>query len=619
DVQLSGGSFNRRAAAAQYGASSEHLGFYIAGNALDQDGWRELASDSIRQLYAVLGARTHNASLDLSYTGAKNGLAGQGAAPVQELAFGRTLGFTGPQSNLNQLNFVTLNGSFKATHSLSVQALLYYRQYGQTVANGNTTDYTACTNAAAVLCQSDGLTALTTAAGQSLPDISDGGSVPIGENDFERIGADSRGTALQLADGSSIAGHSNRFSAGATFDYATMDFYTGTRVGVIDPQLVVLPSSLIVDTPESSPFGATPVSLQALDQYDGLYATDTFDATPALAFTLSGRYNVAEIELRDRLGTKLTGDNRYEHFNPALGATYRVASALTAYAGFSENARTPTASEIECSNPLQPCLLPSSLAGDPPTLRQVVAQTYELGIRGRTGASGGQAGAAAGTDGMSVLSWNLGLFRTNLYDDICSIATSVSSGFFQNIGSTRRQGVEAGLNLVTASWSAYINYSYIDAAFRSALVLPSPSNPFQDANGNIQVLPGDRMPGIPENRVKVGLEMHRARSWTVGADVSVTGDQYFFGDESNQNAPLGGYTAVDLYGSYRLSARVEFFADIHNLLDATYATYGIYSDPTGVGAPGIPAGASTNGPGVDNRFESPAAPFAAYAGVRVKW
>jgi hypothetical protein len=32
--------------------------------------------------------------------------------------------------------------------------------------------------------------------------------------------------------------------------------------------------------------------------------------------------------------------------------------------------------------------------------------------------------------------WNLGLFRTDLTDDIYAVATTTSSGFFENIGST---------------------------------------------------------------------------------------------------------------------------------------------------------------------------------------
>jgi hypothetical protein len=62
---------------------------------------------------------------------------------------------------------------------------------------------------------------------------------------------------------------------------------------------------------------------------------------------------------------------------------------------------------------------------------------------------------------------------------------------------------------------------------------------------------------------------------------------------------------------------MQVFATIRNLLNAKYATYGTFGDPTGVGAPGIPAGAVANGPGVDDRFQSPAAPTSVYVGVRV--
>jgi hypothetical protein len=41
------------------------------------------------------------------------------------------------------------------------------------------------------------------------------------------------------------------------------------------------------------------------------------------------------------------------------------------------------------------------------------------------------------------------------------------------------------------------------------------------------------------------------------------------------------------------------------------------SDPTGIGAPGIPPNAVTNAPGVDNRFLSPAAPLEAFGGLRI--
>ncbi len=616
DLEISGGSFGQHSVALQYGAHSEHLAFYVAGRGLDQTGWRLFSDDVVRQWYTVLSARNESGSLDLSYAGADNRLGGQSAAPVQELNLGRGLVFTGPQANDNRLEFFTLNGAWNLTDAWAVQPVLYYRQYQQRIANGNTSDYTACANSADLgsLCEPDGTTPVTNLGGAVLPDISDGGKIPIGENDLESIATYGRGAALQTTEDTPFWSHDNQFAAGATVDYALVNFYSGTEVGVINSQLIVEPSNLIVDTPESSyageQFGATPVSLQSSERTYGFYATDTFDLLPVLSLTGSGRYNVTALDLKDRLGSNLTGDNRYSHFNPAFGFTYRPSPSLTAYAGASANARTPTASEIECSNPLKPCLLPSDLAGDPPTLRQVMAKTVEFGLRGHSTPV-----AAAGT--ASQLTWNLGVFRTSLHDDIYGIATSVSQGFFENIGATRRQGVEAGLKYATEQWSVFANYSFVAATFESALTLPSPSNPDQDANGDIQVEPGDRLPGIPRHRLKTGLDYHAGSGWSVGGTLLVVSDQYYFGDESNQNASMAGYHVVGMHAGYRAGTHLELFASIDNLLNAKYATYGILSDPTGVGAPGVPADGISNGPGVDDRFQSPAAPFSLHGGLRL--
>src|ERR1700689_1681365 len=146
DVELSGGSYGQRAVTAQFGVNSGAFGFYIAGRALDWDGWRWFSNDRMRDLYAVFSAHTDTATLDLSYTRSDNMMNGQGPSPVQQLAVNRSLVFTGPQTNINTLDFVTLNGTLKVTDTWSLQSVLYYRQYAQTVSNGNTTDYQACTN-----------------------------------------------------------------------------------------------------------------------------------------------------------------------------------------------------------------------------------------------------------------------------------------------------------------------------------------------------------------------------------------------------------------------------------------------------------------------------------------
>jgi iron complex outermembrane receptor protein len=612
DVELSGGSFKQHTGTAQFGANNGKFGIYAGGRILDEDGWRFFAHDRVRQFYAAASEHTEAVTLDVAYTHADNQLFGPGAAPVQSLAIDPRNVFTGPQANLNRLDFVTLEGSYSFAKEVSAQSVLYYRDYRQSVSNGNSTNYTACTTdtGAGLLCQADGMTPLTNAAGQGLADISNGGVVPIGENDFENIHSRGLGGSLQLTGSQPLAGHGNQFAAGASVDTAHTDFSSGAQIGVIDANLIVQASDLSVDTPEDTGFAATPVILEATNKYYGFFATDTFDVTSALSVTASVRYNIAQIDLYDQRGTDLNGLNRYAHFNPAIGGTYKVLPGVTVYGGYSTTNRAPTASEIECSDPLLPCVLPANLAGDPPTLKQVIAHTYELGLRGRYVSPGGTGGT---------LTWNAGVFRTNLDDDIYAISTTSSTGFFQNIGATRRQGGQAGVAYKWSRASAYLNYSYVDATFQSAFTMSSTSNPFQDANGNIQVEPGNHLPGIPKHRIKAGADYNLLPNWSVGGTLSYVSTQFYKGDESNQNAPLPGYQVLNLHTAYEFWRNSELFLTVDNVLGRRYTTYGIYSDPTGVGAPGVPPGANSNDPGVDNRLQNPAAPRSVFGGVRIRF
>ena len=609
EAEVSGGSFGRRTLSFQYGRQVGNIAAYIAARGLESDGWRRFSPDSVGQLYADLAARNDRATIDISFTGANNRLFGQGVAPVQELAVDRSLTFTGPQHDFNQLGFVTANGSFKASDTLSFQANLYRREFRQMVANGNTTDAASCSPSNGFLCQSDAGTILGDFTGNPIPDLSSGGTRPIGQNDAESIRSVTLGAALQATETADVFDHQNHFVAGASIDRATIDFQSTTEIGIINPSLIVEPSGFFVASPENSGFSPTPIGLRSTTSYYGLYLTDTFDVTPAFSVTASGRYNVAEIALVDRNGPRLTGQARYTRFNPAIGASYKLTPGITAYAGYAEANRAPTPSEIECSNPAQPCLLPSSLSSDPPNLKQVVAHTYEAGLRGNF-----QLAALPGA-----FAWNLGLYRTDLDDDIFAIATSISTGFFENIGATRRQGIDTALRYKDDRWSLRLAYSLVEATFRSALTIPSPNNPAADASGNIRVRPGNRLPGIPEHRLAASADYHLSEAWIIGATLIYSGAQFYRGDESNQNAQLPGYALLNLHTSYKLGEQIELFARVDNLFNARYSTFGQFGDPTGVGAPGVPASATTNGPGVDNRFQSPGAPIAAFAGVRAKF
>ena len=222
DAELSGGSFSQRQGAAEYGVNNGVFGLYAAARILDQDGWRLFAQDSVRQYYVDLSVRENGLSIDLSYTRADNSLYGQGAAPVQSLAISTENVFTGPQNNINTLNFFTLNAEYKFTDTLASAERAVFAGYRQSVTNGDNSDYTACTTAEAAgsLCQGDGVTPLTNSAGAPIPDISNGGATLIGQNDFERISSDGWGASLQLTSTARIGGHEQCLCPGHDLRYA---------------------------------------------------------------------------------------------------------------------------------------------------------------------------------------------------------------------------------------------------------------------------------------------------------------------------------------------------------------------------------------------------------------
>jgi iron complex outermembrane recepter protein len=607
DATVSGGSFNQRQAQAEYGVNDGPLGAYIAVNSLKEGGWRHFAQDRIRQYYLDLSFHTDAITADLSYSRGNNRLFGQGPAPVQSLAISTENVFTGPQNNINNLDMITLDTTYNFTPTLALSNVVYFRHYRQTVANGDNTDYAACdpTVAPGLLC--DGDYVLTDTLGQHIPDITDGGATIIGQNDYENIHSQTWGGSLQFSSTEKLFGHGNAFAVGASVDTSTTAFFSGTWLGVLDPALSVLPSPYFVATPEGVDSTATPVNLTANNKYYAMYLTDTYDVIDPLSVTLTARYNIAKVDLEDRNGDALNGNNRFTHFDPSAGLTYKILPALTVYGSYAINNRAPTASELECANPAAPCLLPTNLASDPP-LKQVVAKTVEVGARGTI------SDASLGKFG-----WDLSVYRNNSENDIYGISTTIASGFFQNVGSTRREGGDLDLTYQMGIVSAYLQYSYLKATFRSAFLEPSPANPFQDANGNVEVNFGDELPLIPKTRVKLGADVKVLPAWSVGGTWTYVGPSFYRGDEDNLNPELPGYSVASLRTSYQISKNVLLFANIQNLFDRHYSTFGILGDPTGVGAPGVPPDGQLGDPDVDPRFLSPAMPRAYFGGLKISF
>lgn len=620
-LELSGGSFGRITGTAQWGVQSGNFASYIGVRGYADNGFRDHSQSAVNQVYADVGAETGQGTLHLSYAGASNTLQGVGPTPIELLDRDRSAVFTYPQSIRNNVSLLTLSGSYKPLDDrLTLNGTLYYRRFSQRLVDGNTTNASdaGCANAidnpdGAFLCLGAAGNTLYDRTGHPVPDflgaaIASGADVTYGEIDRTQTDTDGLGGTLQATWTQPLWGHDNHLVLGGSLDHGDTSYRATSELGTLGADLLVHGTGFIIDqlaNPQSAAQALDaglligPTDLQATNDYYGLFLTDTFDVTDALSITFKGRYNLAQIDLSDRLGTGLNGHHRYDRFNPGGGVTYKITSEITAYASYSEANRVPTPGELACADPTRPCTLDGFLVADP-DLKQVVARTYEAGLRGHFAAP-----ALAGR-----FTWNLGVFRTDSENDILDVATALFStgqGFFTNAGNTRRQGVEAGLGFRSGDWSLDADYSLVDATFRSRIALPS-NSPFADpATGDITVLPGDHLPLIPRHRLTLSAEYQMTPTWQVGADLKVQSAEYLLGDASNQGPKIGGSHAVNLHSSWAITKWFTLFGEIDNLFDEKYYTFGGFTQ-----LDGLPPSFQLS----DARTYNPAAPRAFFAGVR---
>ncbi len=604
EVEASGGSFGRIRLSGQYGVRRGNVAAYVAATGLNEDGWRVRSPSQLRQIYGDVGYKGDRSELHFSLLGAINDLTGNGPAPIELLAAQRNGVFTTPDITRNKYLRAMLSGSTELSDTVSLQANAYVSVLSQRTINGDATDTTACPDDGTRLCMGDG-TPLTGRDGGRLANFlnpglygataqfRNGGPYSLSN----RTATDTTGYGVQLQSTitGEILGRPNRLLVGASYDGGSTMFSASTLVGGLSLDRGYADPGLVIAQADNS---IAPVRVAALNKYYGVYAQDALDLTSALTLTLSGRFNAAQIDLQDRNGAALSGRHDYTHFNPAAGLTYRILPSLSAYVGYSVANRAPTPAELTCASPTDPCTLTNFFVADP-SLKQVVAHTIEAGLRGRIALAD------------SAIGWNAGVFRTTSDDDILFTGSVIlGRGYFQNVGTTRRQGVEAGLTFVRGPASAFVNYAYTNATFETAFTAISQNNPLAAPDGTIQVQPGNQIPNIPQHVLKFGVQYAVTPEWTVGTTGTVSSGRGLQGDPSNLNGRTGGYVVLNLNTKYRVTEHVELFGEVQNLLDARYATFGGFS-PTAL----VPI---QQAPGASNpRSLSLAPPIAGYGGMRV--
>lgn len=624
EAEFSAGDWGRTVGSVESGGNNGSWGYYVNLSRFDEDGWRDLSSSRAVNFYGSLSWRDGDRSgVDLAFQDGSSDLTGNGAAPVGLLAIDREAIFTAPDITENNLTHFSLNGRHYLRDELLFSGSLYRRENDTDSFNGDASEFELCEFSGgqlALLEEPDEIEdLLESELGIALDSICDGGNASITSFDqleqfieqqaglagldpedfeLEDVADELSGSGIlsdkainnisnrrQVSEGldgqltwlGDLAGMTNRLVVGYSYFDGESRFRAVTELAGMNP---LTRSTAGLGTGAFLDEAATDIATRTRNW--GLYFIDSLDLTGSLTLTVAGRFNESDVTLRDRSGERpeLNGDHRFSRFNPSVGLAWQIDEGFNAFVSYSESNRVPTPIELSCNDAIfaaaqqrvedeggDPddvefeCRLPNAFLADPP-LDDVVTKNLEAGLRLQA----------------NDLDYSLGFFHAVNHDDILFQTTGRATGLFANVDQTRRLGAEAALSGQLGNIDWFASYSYVNATFEDDFLALSPNHEFADAEGNIQVSAGDRIPGIPRHQAKLGASYTFAGSLLIGGEAVFNGSQYLRGDESNQLGEVGSFSVVNLRALYNVSDRFTVFARVTNLFDTEYESFGLLGE-----------------------------------------
>ncbi len=603
-LELTLGSHQRRALEFEHGGfNARGLSWYVNANLFSEAGWRDASPSNVRQFFGKLGWQDASTDLKLTLAHADNQLTGNGLQEQSLMAQDYASVYTRPDQTNNSSSFLNLAATRAVNDNLLLSANLYYRHIKTSTLNGDingdaltSSIYQPSANDQLALVAA-GLTGYPTAGADvtnspfpfwkciaQVRQNDEPAEACSGLINRSQTSQHNYGLSGQLTWLGDLAGKRNQLVAGAAYDASRVQFKQSTELGYLNADRSVTGVGAFADGVSGGSVNGAPydtqVDLAADIRTWSLFGSDTLSITDNLHLSLAGRFNRTEVRNVDQIRAAndpatLTANHSFERLNPAIGLTYSPSKTLNGYLGYSESSRAPTAIELGCANPLQPCRLPNSMAGDPP-LNQVVTRTVEAGLRG-TLPGGWQ--------------WNAGVFRAENNDDILFVADNQAGfGYFKNFGQTRRQGLELGASGKAGPFTLGAHYTWLEATYQSTEIVNGTGNSSNaqaqagnpGVNGVITIRPGDRIPLVPQHLLK--LSAHYAVSSTLGLNTNLvaTSGALARGNENGQYTPDGafyqgpgataGYVVVNFGADWRPLPKLQLGAQINNLFDVRYNT-----------------------------------------------
>lgn len=653
EVQLLAGQYGRRAAEFEHGGSDQGVHWFVTGNRFRDGGWRDASPTDVTQLFGKAGVRRGGSDFWAGVALARTDLTGNGLQEMRLLARDHGSIYTKPDETANRGLALTLSGAQELSGSLAASGVAYARRIKTRTLNGDLNDDALTENVYQPTPEEQ--QALTDAGYTGFPTAGeDASNTPFpkwrcianallvdepaekcnGVLNRTNTEQDNFGFSAQLQWRAPLAGLENLLVAGVAVDASRIDFQQGSELGYLNPDRGVTGVGAFGDgvsggLADGEPYD-TRVNLASRTRTWSVFATDTLSLSAGTHLTLSARYNRTRLRTTDNLlpgggAGSLNGDHTFSRLNPAAGLTFAPMGGMTGYVGVSQGSRAPSAIELGCADPANPCKLPNAFAGDPP-LNQVIARTVEAGLR---------------SSGRGDTRWNVGVFRTDNTDDILFVADNAAGfGYFRNFGKTRRQGLEAGFSTRLFGATIGAQYTLLDATYESPEIVNGASNSSNRENveqglpgveGTIAIEPGQQIPGQPRHMLKLFAELPLGTDVALSADLAAVGGSLARGNENGQHQPdgvyylgpgrSGGYAVFNLGAEYKPTAGLRLFAQVNNVFDRKYST-AAQLGPTGFDENGsfaaqpFPANAEGELPLRHSTFYAAGAPRTVWVGVR---
>jgi iron complex outermembrane recepter protein len=289
------------------------------------------------------------------------------------------------------------------------------------------------------------------------------------------------------------------------------------------------------------------------------YLQAQWDPHPRWRLIAGVRNNAVDVSSHEHLAGGAEPDSgvRFSAVNPVGGVTFRATSAVNVYASYGKGFETPTLNDLAYRS------TDGSLPGLNLALKPARSDNYEAGIK-------------AGTGSVRV---NLAGFYIKTEDELAVLANSNGRTVDQNIGETKRHGVELAMDALWAGgFSARLAYTYIRAVVAqpyftcvgtpckqpTTVTGPLPAN-------YLLVGAGSYLPAVPMNALYVGLTWKYA---PVGfsATLETQGRAKIYTDDRDSDAAAGYWVANVRAGFEQESTHWRFseFARLDNFANRNY-------------------------------------------------